>query len=131
MNTGKRPSAILQHELDDLFVGADHADASQLTDVLDRVFHALDDDAVAAHKFLAVEEHLVAEYAGVNAGGDLGGAGGFGSVADDAGDDGQGIDDGMDDIAVGAAVEIGDTGSGSRPGTDGAAVGRQTAERRP
>src|SRR5699024_11732962 len=81
------PPSVLHHDLDDLFVGLAHPLAAQLADVADGVLNALGDDAVPGTELLAVQVHMVAHDAGLDAGSDLGGAAGLGAVADDARDD--------------------------------------------
>lgn len=73
------------------------------------------EDAVAAVKLLAPLVHPVAQHPGVNGGCDFSGAGGLGPIADHAGDNRQGVDDGMDNLLVAAAVQIGDSRPAAAP----------------
>lgn len=118
----------LGHDLNDFLVGLPHAHGAQAADVADGVFHALGQDPVAAPELLAPAEHLVAQDARVHSGSDFRCAGGLGTVADDAGIDGQGVDQGMGDAAGVAALEVGDAAARAAARADGAAVGGQPAD---
>ena len=71
--------------------------------------------------------HVVAHEARIHSGGDLGRAGGLGTVADHAGADGQGIGDGMGHHLIAAALEVGDAGGSAAAGAHGAAERTQAA----
>ena len=65
-------------------IGFTHADPAEAAEVGDGILHTLYDETVAGVELLAVFVHLVAEDAGVDGDRDLGGAGRFRTVTDDA-----------------------------------------------
>ena len=97
---------------------------AKLSDVADGIFHTFGYDSVAGAELLAVFIHMVAKDACLYAGSDFGGAAWFGSIADNAGYDSKGIDQGMGDRRIVSALQIGDAASGRTASADGAAVGR-------
>ena len=119
---------FLQHEPDDFFVGFSHAEGGEEADGFNGFFDAVFDDAVAAEEFVAVFVHRQADQARVDGRGDLGGAACLGSVADDAGVDGDGVDDGVRDGVQAAALQIRDARAGAAARADGSAVCREPAD---
>ena len=123
-----RFSAPADHHLDDLLIRLGHAHTSQPADVFDGVFYALDDDAVTAVELRPLHLHLHAQQAGLDRGGNLGSTAGLGAVADHAGVDGYGIDNGMRNLARLAAIEIGDAGARAAARAGGPAISGKTAD---
>lgn len=119
---------VAGHDLQDLFVGFPHALAAELADVGDGVLNALGEDAVSAVELMAAPVHLQAENGGVDCGGDFGGAGGLGAVADHAADDRKGVDDGVLDHRAVLREQIGNAGAGCAAGGHRAAEGGQLAD---
>lgn len=70
------------HQADDLTVGLGHAVVGHLAHVPDGVLHALEHDAVAAHKLAVVHLHLHSQQACFHGRSDLCGAAGLGTIAD-------------------------------------------------
>lgn len=106
------------HDGKDGAVGLAHAFAGEDADVADGVVDPLGHDALAALELAAVLVHLVAQDARVDAGGDLGRAGGFGAVADGAAQDRDCVDDGVGDGLVAAVQQVGDARARAHPGAD-------------
>ena len=125
-NSGSFP----QHNANDLPIRLAHALPGQAPDVADGVLHALGHDAVAAVELATRAHHVVAHDARLHRHGDLGGAGGLGSVADSARQDGHGVDQGMGDLTVAAARQVADAATTAAACADRAAVGRQAPDAR-
>ena len=90
-----------------------------------RSFNIPHDDSVAAFELLAVQIHMIAKDARVYRSGDLGRAGGFGAVAHDSRDNGEGVDNRMNNFLIAAPAQVGDSRTGSGPGAYCSAIGRQ------
>ena len=96
--------------------------------MVDGLFDVLADDAVAAEEVAALFAHFVAEDARLHGEGDLAGAGGLGTVADDAGGHAEGVLQGMFDDVKRLAQEVGDAAARGAACADGAAIGRETTD---
>ena len=119
---------LTKHDADNFFVRFAHTFASQNANVFDGVFYTLYNETLAGIEFMSVLVHHETEQTGIHGRGDLGGTAGFGSVADDAGVHSEGIDNGMCDRIVSAAVEEGNSCCGADAGTDNAAIGGERAD---
>ena len=115
--------SAFHHQVDDLAVGLLHAEAGELSDIVDRVFHALFHNAFPAEELISVLIHGKPQKTCVNSSRNLGGTACLGTVAYDPGSDCNSIDHGMCNHFKTAALEKSDSGTGSDSGTDGSAVG--------
>ena len=106
------------HHPDDFLIRSMHADPGQPAEIGNGVFNSFDDQAVSRVELLSVPEHFISENPRLHCRCNLGGAGGFGPVAHNAGGNGQGVDDGVGDIPLISAQQIGDSGPGARSCTD-------------
>lgn len=123
-----RSAVSVYHQTDDLFICLPHPVFAQPADPADRGFRIFHDDPVTAFKFLIIFIHIVTENSGVHGKSDLCRAGCLCPVADDAGDNGKGVDNCVDDRLVIASAEIYDPGSRACTCAHGAAVGRERAD---
>ena len=115
----------MQHDLNDFLIRLPHTVPTQATHIADGGFHALGDDAVAGAELLAVQVHMVSQNACLHAGRDLRRAAGLGTVTDNAGNDGQRVDQGMGNGLAVSALQIGDAAARRAACADRSAVGGQ------
>ena len=92
--------------MENFYISFFHADAAYVADALDGIFDIVLDDTVAAGERTSKHAHLVTKNCSIHCGSNLGSAGSFGPVTDDAAYIGKGIDDCVADLLKSTAGKI-------------------------
>ena len=118
----------IDHDLYDLGVGGLHTHSADMTDAADRIACILLQNAGAGGICLAFHRKGVGEERRIECRGDLNGAGCFGTVANDTGNIGKGVVDGVFDLRERTTDHIGNSSTCGAGGGDGSAKCRKLAD---
>ena len=121
---------LLQHDLDDFFIGLAHALSGKTSDVAYGIFNAFRHDAVACIELPSRFRHFIAQDACFDRHCDLRGTGRLRAVTNRTGQNRYGVYDRMGNLRIRTAKQKGDTCTATTARTDRTAICRQTTDSR-